>query len=229
MSTEKFLNVAGLNLYDSLLKAVVGGALEIDGRTVSLKSVDGAVVLATVDIPESKYSLADGNTDGLLAAADYIKIHGVSDGANKVTASTEEGYILVDGVKVKVYTPPAVTALTSGLYKITVNSSGYVTAGEAVTKADITALGLPDSDTTYKPATASTDGLITAADFTKLQGIAAGAEVNALESVSVNGEALTVTGKGVNIDLTPYALKADVSEAVEAIKDADIDALFNEE
>lgn len=51
----------------------------------------------------------------------------------------------------------------SGLYKITTNDQGHVTAATAVTKADITALGIPGSDTntTYsdmKGATTSAAG-----------------------------------------------------------------------
>ena len=39
------------------------------------------------------------------------------------------------------------SAFTSGLYKITTNAQGHVTAATAVAKADITALGIPGSDT----------------------------------------------------------------------------------
>ena len=39
------------------------------------------------------------------------------------------------------------SAFSSGLYKITTNSEGHVTATTAVAKADITALGIPGSDT----------------------------------------------------------------------------------
>ena len=46
-------------------------------------------------------------------------------------------------------------------------------------------------------------------DKSKLDGIAAGAQVNVLESVKVNGTALSVSGKSVNIDLSPYAKSAD--------------------
>lgn len=38
-------------------------------------------------------------------------------------------------------------AFASGLYKITTNAQGHVTAATAVTKSDITALGIPGSDT----------------------------------------------------------------------------------
>lgn len=39
------------------------------------------------------------------------------------------------------------SAFASGLYKITTNTEGHVTAATAVTKSDITALGIPGSDT----------------------------------------------------------------------------------
>ena len=43
----------------------------------------------------------------------------------------------------------------------------------------------------------------------KLNDIARGAQVNVLESVKVNGTALSVSGKSVNIDLSSYAKSAD--------------------
>ena len=47
----------------------------------------------------------------------------------------------------------------------------------------------------------------------KLAGIADGAQVNVLESVKVNGTALTATDKAVNIDLSAYAKKTDLASA----------------
>lgn len=44
-----------------------------------------------------------------------------------------------------VYTHPTHTAYTSGLYKITINSLGHVTAATSVTKNDIVSLGIPGS------------------------------------------------------------------------------------
>ena len=41
------------------------------------------------------------------------------------------------------------SAFSSGLYKITTNAEGHVTAATAVQKSDITGLGIPGSDTTY--------------------------------------------------------------------------------
>ena len=55
-------------------------------------------------------------------------------------------------------------AFSSGLYKITTNDQGHVTAAAAVSKSDITALGIPSTNTTYGVATTSSNGLMSAAD-----------------------------------------------------------------
>lgn len=77
------------------------------------------------------------------------------------------------------YTHPSYTQQASGLYKVTVDATGHVSAVEAVTKDDITGLGIPEQDTTYSPATSEADGLMSKDDKTKLDGI----EVASLEEV----------------------------------------------
>ena len=63
------------------------------------------------------------------------------------------------------------------MYKITVDSTGHISDVTAVTKEDITALGIPgqDTNTTYGAATESANGLMSAADKKKLNGVAVGA------------------------------------------------------
>lgn len=59
------------------------------------------------------------------------------------------------------YVHPTYTAKDSGLYKITVDGNGHVSATAPVGKSDITALGIPSTNTTYsnfKAATASAAG-----------------------------------------------------------------------
>ncbi|MEG2679802.1 MAG: hypothetical protein RR949_07645, partial [Oscillospiraceae bacterium] len=55
----------------------------------------------------------------------------------------------------KNYTHPTAVAKASGLYKITVDGLGHVTGATAVTKSDITDLGIPAQDTTYILPTAA--------------------------------------------------------------------------
>lgn len=71
-----------------------------------------------------------------------------------ITAGNTNGHLKVNGTDVTIYTHPAHTAKASGLYKVTVDGEGHVSAAEAVAKADITALGIPAQDTTYTDVTA---------------------------------------------------------------------------
>lgn len=89
-----------------------------------------------------------------------------------ITAGETNGHLSVNGTDVPVYTHPAHTAKESGLYKVTVDAEGHVSAADAVTKDDITGLGIPAQDTTYQQATQEADGLMAAADKIKLDGMA---------------------------------------------------------
>lgn len=51
----------------------------------------------------------------------------------------------------------------------------------------------------YEKATANTDGLMSKEHFTKVEGVEAKAQVNVIETISVNGTNQSVTNKGVNI------------------------------
>ena len=102
---------------------------------------------------------------GLMSAADKSKLDGIAAGANN-------------------YEHPTVSqAYASGLYKITTNDTGHVTAATAVVKTDITALGIPAQDTTYTEATASQAGLLSAADKAKLDKLE---EMTALTTTEID-------------------------------------------
>lgn len=90
-----------------------------------------------------------------------------------ITAGDTNGHLKVNGSDVTVYTHPAHTAKQSGLYKVTVDAEGHVSDAQAVTKEDITGLGIPAQDTTYSKATAQADGLMSKEHFTKLEGLKA--------------------------------------------------------
>lgn len=76
--------------------------------------------------------------------------------------NSEDGYVVytagsassvpwsgITGKPSSYYTHPTHTAYSAGLYKVTVDSLGHVTAATAVAKSDITALGIPSTNTTY--------------------------------------------------------------------------------
>ena len=73
-----------------------------------------------------QHEIASQYNDGFMSMADRVKLDGLAAGG---------------------YTHPSYAEKTSGLYKITVDNLGHVSAATAVAKADITALGIPASDT----------------------------------------------------------------------------------
>ena len=105
-----------------------------------------------------------------------------------------------------------------GLYQITgVAGSATLTPFGKATTADelgqqVSALQSQVTEINGKLilADATHDGFISKSDFTKLQGVAQGAQANVIESVKVNGQALTPVNKAVNIDLSAYAKTKDV-------------------
>ena len=96
---------------------------------------------------------------GIGAEETYTTVIGAID--QKITAAlatiqagSTNGHLDVNGTDVTVYTHPSHAAKAAGLYKVTVDAEGHVSAAEAVTKTDITGLGIPAQDTTYTDVTA---------------------------------------------------------------------------
>lgn len=91
----------------------------------------------------------------------YAETGALAAGGTAVNAQKVNGLTVLTAVPAgakftdTLYTHPAYTARVSGLYKITVDAKGHVSAVVAVAKTDITALGIPGQDTVYThPATA---------------------------------------------------------------------------
>lgn len=121
-------------------------------------------IAAGIGGEEDDYATVIAAIEGKIAAA-QTAIYAA------ITAGDTNGHLKVNGSDVTVYTHPAHTAKQSGLYKVTVDAEGHVSDAQAVTKEDITGLGIPAQDTTYSKATAQADGLMSKEHFTKLEGL----------------------------------------------------------
>ena len=100
-----------------------------------------------------------------MSGADKTKLDGIEAGANN-------------------YIHPSHTAYGAGLYKVTVDDEGHVSAATAVQKADITNLGIPAQDTTYQVATTGADGLMSSTDKSKLDAIPSPGNIATADSVA---------------------------------------------
>lgn len=90
------------------------------------------------------------------------------------------------------------SAFTSGLYKITTNAEGHVTAATAAVKSDITALGIPGQDTIY--------------DDSELRGLISG-----LDAEIGDPQALKSDDKS--------SIVAAINETIDTVNEAGIDVL----
>ena len=157
-----------VNEKDTTYSVMSGATIDADGKSGLVPSptkgaqrwLDSTGAWTTP--PNTTYGAASSTSAGLMTAADKKKLDGIATGANK-------------------YVHPNYTAQDNGLYKITVDATGHVSAVTAVAKGDITALGIPSTNTTYNDATQGTHGLMSTADKKKLDAFGA-ASTYALKS-----------------------------------------------
>ncbi len=154
---------------------------------------------------DQEYSTVVAAIEGKIAAA-QTSIY------EAITAGDTNGTLKVNGTDVTVYTHPAHTAKQSGLYKVTVDAEGHVSDAQAVTKGDITGLGIPAQDTTYSKATAQADGLMSKEHFAKVQGIAEGA--TKVEASTTPGN---IKVNGVETPVVTIATDTEVTEMLNEV------------
>lgn len=174
---------------NELVDAYTGGnGIEVSAQNLISAKIDTANANGLgVTAAGFKLDVATASTAGAMSAADKAKLDGIAEGANN-------------------YTHPAHTAHESGLYKVTVDAQGHVSDAEAVTKEDITGLGIPGQDTTYQKATAEADGLMSKEHFAKVEGVAAGAtkvEASATPgNIKINGSETPVVTIATDEEVT---------------------------
>jgi hypothetical protein len=159
------------------------------------------------------------HTDNNYTDAEKTKLGTVSEGANKVEASHTNGNIKIDNVETTVYTHPTTDAATAAAVKVGNDAEGHVVIGDPLVKGDVGLGNVDNTSDADKPISTATqtalDGKVdkvtgkglstndyTTAEKEKLAGIEDNAQENVIETVKVDGTALTVTDKAVDIDLT---------------------------
>nr|DAQ98900.1 MAG TPA: Peptidase [Caudoviricetes sp.] len=184
--------ITSKNVTDALGFTPIETVPEMKGATFALAGKSGLVPKPTLGTyhkflrgdgtwqtpADTTYGNATTSTSGLMSAADKKKLDGIATGATK-------------------YSHPTYTAAKSGLYKVTVDSTGHVSGTTPVAKADITKLGIPSQDTTYNDASATSHGLMSADDKMKLDGIEAGANKTTVSTEIAKDDTNPVAGGAV--------------------------------
>ena len=190
------------------------------GTNVTLGVSDGTVTINSKCV-NTEYTFSEGSSNGTFTvtpsngSAQPVSIKGLGSLAYKNSLSASE----VDAL-------PEDTAYIKSITKSGDTLTITPSAGDTFTFTGAT--------TTL--ATTSTDGLMSASDKSKLNSIDEGAEVNVIETVKVNGTALTPSSKAVNVtvptkvsqltDASSYA-KTSTTLSGYGIIDAKIDTTTN--
>ena len=173
------------SVYDTDGDGIVDNAEKLGGQLPSYYAAASAIPTKTSQLTndsgfkttDTTYNQATSSVLGL------VKIGYSENGKNYPVELNTSGQMFVNVPWTDnntVYTHPTYTAKSSGLYKITVDSTGHVSGTEAVTKSDITALGIPAQDTTY---TLSSFGInATATELNYVDGVTSNiqTQINAL-------------------------------------------------
>jgi len=170
----------------------------VAGDNITL-TPDAANKQYTISAKDTTYNAASADADGLMSKADKAKLDGISAEANKYVHATHDSH-------------------AAGMYKITVDSEGHVSNATAISKGDITALGIPAQDTTYDNATTGEAGLMSAADKAKLDSVAEGATNVVVDSALNDSSANAIQNKVVKAALDG---KSDVDHTHDYIPNAE--------
>lgn len=174
---------------------------DIAANTTSINGLDTAVKAAQADATVAK-NTANANTTEITSIKEKNTAQdGRLDALETTVGKAAAGEVAATGlVKGVADNKSAIAALTE---TVGTNKSDLETAiGKKVDKVEGKGLSTNDYTTEEK---------------TKLTGIATGAQVNIIETVKVDNVALTPDGKAVNIDLSGYAKKTDISSAYKAM------------
>ncbi len=165
-----------------------GTGITISDDTVSLANsgVVAGTKGTTTTIPQIKV-----DATGRVTSLSEVKVY------PPTTAGTINQYWRSNGAGVGAWTTPE-SAATQDSDTLITSGAVYTELDKKVTK--VTGKGLSTNDYTTE-------------EKDKLKGITAGAQVNKIETVKVNGTALAVTSKAVNIDLSDYATHDEVAAA----------------
>lgn len=152
----------------------------------------------TPSASDTTYNVATQSSTGLMSASDKAKLDGIAVNANN-------------------YSLPSATSSTLGGVKVGSNisvSSGTI----SISKANVTnALGYTPSasDTTYSAATQSSNGLMSASDKAKLDGISSGANNYSLPQATSSVLGGVKVGSNITVSSGTISLsKANVTSAL---------------
>jgi hypothetical protein len=173
---------------------------------IAFTDVSGSITAAQhgTQTDGSLHANASQTVNGFMSSIDKTKLDGVSTGANKVTSSVTNGYVLIDGVDTKVYAHPTgdgnlhvpANSTTHANHVLKASSTAGVYSWAPVQWTEIsgtfndTLHGNLSGGSLHAVATGSVNGFMSAADKLKLDGI----QSAAINQTTADGRYLRLSG-----------------------------------
>lgn len=171
--------------------------------------IDSKSVFQTYELLETY-----AETDPTAHPGQIVAVVGVSEVSAYLINSTGEGAVIQ-----KLAASSASGDIEQDVIQLQTQVANIINGTQVVAKAtgDASGNNIEETYATKAVATTSTAGLMSATDKTKLEGIAAGAQVNVIEGVAIQTTAdggytdLQIVAKKAQLDLSNYATKADLT------------------
>ena len=128
----------------------VDAAVAVNKKDITALGIPGEDTNTTYELSKDgntiKMTGSDGSSSEVEVDSSLNTTYTLTKNGNEITLTGSDGttYTVVDSDTV--YTHPKFTEYANGLYTVTVNNEGHITNAQAVTKTDITGLGIPSTD-----------------------------------------------------------------------------------
>lgn len=170
--------------------------------------IDSKSVFQTYELLETY-----AETDPTAHPGQIVAVVDVSEVSAYLINSTGEGAVIQ-----KLAASSASGDIEQDVIQLQTQVANIINGTQVVAKAtgDASGNNIEETYATKAVATTSTAGLMSATDKTKLDGVAAGAQVNVIEGVAIQTTAdggytdLQIVAKKAQLDLSNYATKADL-------------------
>ena len=104
---EKLLFLSHLKKFSDINNRVSVGNVKVENGVLKATAIDGSLISEVPLKISEQVPLATKDNDGKMSKDDFVKLQGISPGANRVTYEGKNGFLNLDGEETQVYKPEA--------------------------------------------------------------------------------------------------------------------------
>lgn len=102
---EKLLFLSHLKKFSDINNRVSVANVKVENGVLRSTAIDGTLISEIPLKALDQVPLADKDNDGKMSKEDFVKLQGISQGANRVTYEGKNGFLNFDGEETQVFKP----------------------------------------------------------------------------------------------------------------------------